>query len=139
MAGPISSQDGGTLDRNDPRSIIDQSPMTIAQVIVVAIHQHAVDHRVTLLRIAKDVHRVDDMKVWIVQRFRDAGDRLPITRLSLLGPGPRHGASNLGRANPALERTCMQATLRQEVQFGNLQDEHHFAIPFEQLLQVTAQ
>src|SRR6187399_2915990 len=37
MAGPISSQDGGTLDRNDPRSIIDQSPMTIAQVIVVAI------------------------------------------------------------------------------------------------------
>jgi MFS transporter, AAHS family, vanillate permease len=37
MAGPISSQDGGTLDRNDPRSIIDESPMTIAQVIVVAI------------------------------------------------------------------------------------------------------
>jgi len=37
MAGPISSQDGDTLDRNDPRSIIDQSPMTIAQVIVVAI------------------------------------------------------------------------------------------------------
>jgi len=37
MAGPISTQDGGALDRNDPRSIIDQSPMTIAQVIVVAI------------------------------------------------------------------------------------------------------
>src|SRR4030095_12011298 len=37
MAGPISSQDGGTLDRNDPRSIIDEAPMTIAQVIVVAI------------------------------------------------------------------------------------------------------
>src|SRR4029453_14949010 len=37
MAGPISSQDGGTLDRNDPRSIIDQAPMTIAQVIVVGI------------------------------------------------------------------------------------------------------
>src|SRR6187455_1627224 len=37
MAGPISTQDGGALDRNDPRSIIDQSPMTIAQVVVVAI------------------------------------------------------------------------------------------------------
>lgn len=37
MAGPISSTNGETLDRNDPRSIIDQSPMTIGQVIVVAI------------------------------------------------------------------------------------------------------
>jgi benzoate transport len=37
MAGPISSSNGDTLDRNDPRSIIDQSPMTIGQVIVVAI------------------------------------------------------------------------------------------------------
>ena len=37
MAGPISSPNGGTLDKNDPRSIIDQFPTTIGQVIVVAI------------------------------------------------------------------------------------------------------
>ena len=37
MAGPISSPNAGTLDKNDPRSIIDQYPMTIGQVIVVAI------------------------------------------------------------------------------------------------------
>ena len=37
MAGPISSPSGDTLDRNDPRSIIDLTPMTIGQVIVVAI------------------------------------------------------------------------------------------------------
>jgi hypothetical protein len=37
MACPISSTNGGTLDKGDPRSIIDQAPMTIAQVIVVAI------------------------------------------------------------------------------------------------------
>jgi len=37
MAGPISSPNAGALDKNDPRSIIDQSPMTIGQVIVVAI------------------------------------------------------------------------------------------------------
>lgn len=37
MAGPISSPGGGTLDKNDPRSIIDQGPMSIGQVIVVAI------------------------------------------------------------------------------------------------------
>ena len=37
MAGPISSPNGDTLDRNDPRSIIDLTPMTIGQVIVVAI------------------------------------------------------------------------------------------------------
>ena len=37
MAGPISSPNAGTLDKNDPRSIIDQAPMTIGQVIVVAI------------------------------------------------------------------------------------------------------
>jgi benzoate transport len=37
MAGPISSPSEGTLDRNDPRSILDQTPMTIGQVIVVAI------------------------------------------------------------------------------------------------------
>ena len=66
-------------------------------------------------------------------------DRRTITRLPLLGPGSRHAASNLGRGNPALERTRMQATLRQEVQFWNLKDEHHFAIRLEQLLQVTTQ
>jgi len=37
MAGPISSTNGDKLDKNDPRSIMDQSPMTIGQVIVVAI------------------------------------------------------------------------------------------------------
>ncbi len=37
MAGFVSSSGGGTLDKNDPREIIDSSAMTMAQVIVVAI------------------------------------------------------------------------------------------------------